>query len=91
MIRRRRAGGGIDVFGVSFPSWWGGYLPMIYSNGGQLASDDGQRLMLNGPEAVEALQALQVLRDVVVPLSRPALITVAIPRPCSSGTTSWDR
>ncbi len=51
----------IDVFGVSFPSWWGGYLPMIYSNGGQLASDDGTRLMLNEPEAVEALQALQDL------------------------------
>ena len=32
---------------------------MIYSNGGQLASDDGKRLMLNEPEAVEALQALQ--------------------------------
>ena len=28
----------IDVFGISFPTWWGGYLPMIYSNGGQLAS-----------------------------------------------------
>lgn len=51
----------IDVFGVSFPTWWGGYLPMIYSNGGQLASDDGMRLLLDEPAAVEALQALQDL------------------------------
>ena len=51
----------IDVFGISFPTWWGGYLPMIYSNGGQLASDDGMELLLNRPEAVEALQALQDL------------------------------
>ena len=51
----------IDVFGVSFPTWWGGYLPMIYSNGGKLASDDGRKLLLNEPEAVEALQAIQDL------------------------------
>ena len=51
----------IDVFGISFPTWWGGYLPMIYSNGGQLASDDGTELLLNRPAAVEALQAIQDL------------------------------
>ena len=51
----------IDVFGISFPTWWGGYLPMIYSNGGQLASDDGTELLLNQPAAVEALQAVQDL------------------------------
>ena len=49
----------IDVFGISFPTWWGGYLPMIYSNGGQLASDDGTKLLLNQPAAVETLQAIQ--------------------------------
>ena len=31
-------------------------LPFIYSNGGQVASDDGQKLLLNQPAAVEALQ-----------------------------------
>ena len=56
----------IDVFGVSFPSWWGGYLPMIYSNGGQLASDDGKRLMLNEPEAVAALHLLMAASTVVI-------------------------
>ncbi len=51
----------IDVFGISFPTWWAGYLPMIHSNGGQLASDDGTELPLNQPAAVEALQAIQDL------------------------------
>ena len=32
-----------------------------YSNGGQLASDDGTELLLNQPAAVEALQAIQDL------------------------------
>ena len=31
-------------------------LPFIYSNGGQVASNDGQKLLLNQPAAVEALQ-----------------------------------
>lgn len=51
----------IDVFAIAFPTWWAGWLPFIYSNGGQFASDDGTELMLNQPEAVEALQALQDL------------------------------
>ena len=34
---------------------------MIYSNGGQLASDDGTELLLNQPAAVEALQAIHDL------------------------------
>ena len=36
-------------------------LPFIYSNGGQVASDDGQKLLLNQPAAVEALQQIQDL------------------------------
>jgi len=51
----------IQVYGVSFPQWWGGYLPFVLSNGGSFASDDGTELTLNQPEAVEALQALQDL------------------------------
>lgn len=51
----------IDVFGIAFPTWWAGWLPFVYSNGGQLASDDGTELLINRPEAVEALQALQDL------------------------------
>jgi len=51
----------IDTYGVSFPTWWGGYLPFIFSNGGKFASDDGTKLLLDQPEAVEALQKLQDL------------------------------
>ena len=51
----------IETFGISFPTWWGGYLPLIYSNGGQFASDDGTELLLNQPAAVEVLQAMQDL------------------------------
>lgn len=51
----------IQTYGVSFGTWWGTYLPFIFSNGGQFASEDGKELLLNKPEAVEALQNLQDL------------------------------
>lgn len=51
----------IETFGVSFPRWWLGYMPFIYSNGGKFASDDGMKLLLNEPAAVEVLQNLQDL------------------------------
>jgi len=51
----------IDVYGVSYQTWWGGYLPFVISNGGDYASPDGTELWMNKPEAVEAIQALQDL------------------------------
>jgi multiple sugar transport system substrate-binding protein len=51
----------IETFGISFPRWWLGYMPFIYSNGGKFASDDGMKLLLNEPKAVEVLQNLQDL------------------------------
>lgn len=51
----------IETYGVSFPTWWGGYLPFVLSNGGSFASEDGTQLTLNQPEAVEALQKMQDL------------------------------
>jgi multiple sugar transport system substrate-binding protein len=51
----------IDTYGISFPTWWGGYTPLIYSNGGKLVSDDGMEFMMNSPEAVEVLQKMQDL------------------------------
>ncbi len=51
----------IQTYGVSFPQWWGGYLPLVYSNGGRFASEDGTELLLNQPEAVEVLQKMQDL------------------------------
>lgn len=51
----------IDTYGVTLPSWWGGWYPFVMSNGGQFASEDGTKLLLNSPEAVEALQNFQDL------------------------------
>lgn len=51
----------IDTYGLSFPTWWFGYLTFIYSNGGRLANDEGTELLLNQPDAVEVLQQMQDL------------------------------
>ena len=51
----------IDTYGVSYQTWWGGYLPFVISNGSDYASPDGMELWLNKPEAVEALQNMQDL------------------------------
>ena len=51
----------IETYGVSLPTWWGGYLPFVLSNGGSFASEDGTELTLNQPAAVEALQQMQDL------------------------------
>lgn len=51
----------IDVYGFTMPVWWGGWYPYVLSNGGKFASDDGTQLLMNQPEAVEAMQALQDL------------------------------
>jgi multiple sugar transport system substrate-binding protein len=59
----------IDTYGVTLPSWWGGWYPFVLSNGGHFASDDGKKLLLNSPEAVEALQAFKdlIYKDHVMP------------------------
>lgn len=51
----------IDTYGIVFPQWWGGFTPLIFSNNGSVVSEDGRRLLLNEPAAVEVLQAMQDL------------------------------
>ncbi|GAC1353448.1 MAG: hypothetical protein NVSMB42_08730 [Herpetosiphon sp.] len=51
----------IDAYGLAFPQSLNGYLPLIISNGGKFANDDGTELWLNKPEAVEVLQKMQDL------------------------------
>lgn len=51
----------IQTYGVSFPTWWAVYLPLIASNGGSFANKEGTQLLLNRPEAVEVLQRMQDL------------------------------
>jgi len=51
----------IDVYGVTFQKFTEGFMPYIWSNGGNYANPEGTELWLNKPEAVEAFQALQDL------------------------------
>jgi multiple sugar transport system substrate-binding protein len=48
----------INVYGVTLDDEWWAYYPFIYSNGGEIVNEDGTRLLLDSPEAVEAIQAL---------------------------------
>ena len=51
----------VQTYGVSFPQWWAGFLPFVYSNGGDFANQAGTELLLNQPAAVEVLQKMQDL------------------------------
>lgn len=51
----------IRTYGVSFNKQWIGYYPFIYSNGGEIVNTDGTRLLLDSPEASEAIQLLSDL------------------------------
>lgn len=47
----------IQTYGTTVPYW----LPMIWSNGGDLASEDGTQFLMGSPEGIEVFQALQDL------------------------------
>ncbi|MBV9672252.1 MAG: extracellular solute-binding protein, partial [Verrucomicrobia bacterium] len=49
----------IDTYALAFPQSWWGYMALIYSNEGKIASDDGTTLLLNQAPDVQVLQALQ--------------------------------
>jgi multiple sugar transport system substrate-binding protein len=52
----------VVTFGVAFDtSQWYGYFPFIYSNGGEVVNEDGTALLLDSPEAIEAIQELSDL------------------------------
>jgi multiple sugar transport system substrate-binding protein len=50
----------IATYGVAFDKTYEGwtFYPFIFSNGGQLVNEDGTRLLLDSPEATEAMQKL---------------------------------
>lgn len=56
--------GRIDQFGTVFTNWLPGWIPWVWSNGGDVMSPDGKRTTgyLNSPETEEALQFLIDLR-----------------------------
>lgn len=51
----------IVQYGVSFPTWIGGWYPFLLSNGGDITNDDGTQYTLDSPEAIEVFQKLQDL------------------------------
>lgn len=51
----------IRQYGISFPTGWTGWYPLLRSNGGNITNADGTQLTLNTPEAVEVFQRLQDL------------------------------
>ena len=50
----------ISTFGAAFDKIYEGwtFYPFIFSNGGQMVNEDGTRLLLDSPEAAEAMQSL---------------------------------
>lgn len=48
----------VNAYGVTLAKEWWAYYPFIYSNGGQIVNEDGTRLLVDSPEALEAIQAL---------------------------------
>lgn len=52
--------GNISTYGIAFDKTYEGWTwyPFIFGNGGQMVNDDGTRLLLDSPEATEAMQKL---------------------------------
>jgi len=48
-------------YGISFPTWWGGWYPFLLSNGADLTNEDGTKYAMNSPESIEVFQKLQDL------------------------------
>lgn len=54
----------IKQYGVQFDMWWGPYMSIVYSNGGDYINEDGTKFALTQPEAVEAIQKMADLINV---------------------------
>lgn len=52
----------ISTYGVSISRWWAGYMPFIYSMGGDYLNEDGTEI---GYASDEGLQVLQNLADLM--------------------------
>lgn len=48
----------VSVYGTMMPTDWNVFMPLLYSNGAAIASDDGTELMINSPEGLEVIQAI---------------------------------
>jgi len=48
----------IVQYGTVIPIWWCPLLPLIWSNGGDIADETGTQPRINSPETIEALQKI---------------------------------
>ncbi|WP_041083030.1 ABC transporter substrate-binding protein [Thermotoga profunda] len=48
----------IVQYGAVIPLWWCPLIPLIWSNGGDIADETGTKPMINSPETMEALQKI---------------------------------
>ncbi|MGJ8454664.1 ABC transporter substrate-binding protein [Pseudothermotoga sp. U03pept] len=48
----------IVQYGAVIPLWWCPLIPLIWSNGGDIADATGTKPMINSPETIEALQKI---------------------------------
>lgn len=50
----------VTAYGAAFDKTYEGwtFYPFIFSNGGEVVNEDGTRLLLDSPEAIEAMQAM---------------------------------
>ncbi|GGG22649.1 ABC transporter substrate-binding protein [Paenibacillus abyssi] len=54
----------IKQYGLMFETWWANYLPLVLSNGGGYATEDGTKFGLSEPEAYEVIQQMADLINV---------------------------
>ncbi|MDQ8736347.1 sugar ABC transporter substrate-binding protein [Paenibacillus sp. LHD-38] len=59
----------IVQYGISFPTWFGGWYPLLLSNEADITNADGSKFTMNSPEAIEVFTKLQDLmyKDFVAP------------------------
>ena len=48
----------IVQYGAVIPIWWCPLLPLVWSNGGDIADETGTQPLINSPETIEALQKI---------------------------------
>ncbi len=51
----------IQQYGLTFPTWWLGWYPLIRSVGADLTDEAGTTYTMNSPEAIDVFQKLQDL------------------------------
>jgi len=64
----------IKQYGIQFSTWWGVYMNMVFSNGGDYINEDGTEFTLDDPEAVEAIQKMADLINVYHVAPSPAQV-----------------